>query len=58
MRDRESVSKELDSKGDSYYMGESMALTFIGRCIKYLADTLYLIHLEETKEIKIEGNIK
>ena len=58
MRDRELVSKELDSKVEQYYMGESIPLLYIGRCIKYLADTLYLIHLEETKEIKIEGNIK
>lgn len=47
MRDRESISNELDRQGDNAYSTHSGEL-YIGRCIKYLADTLYLIHLEKT----------
>lgn len=46
MRSRESVSNELDRQGNNSYSSHA-AEYYIGKCIKYLADTLYLIHLEK-----------
>ena len=48
MRNREQESDELDKIACSSY-GSHIGQIFVGRCIKYLADTLYLIHKEQTE---------
>ena len=45
---REQESKELDKIACNSY-GSHIGQIFVGRCIKYLADTLYLIHKEQTE---------
>ena len=54
MRNREQESKELDKIACNSY-GSHIGQIFVGRCIKYLADTMYLIHREQN-EIRKETN--
>ena len=48
MRNREQESDDLDNMIHNTFSPMTGQL-FIGRCIKYLADTLYLIHKEQTE---------